>query len=1575
MVVLECPAPGCTYKTADLKEETSLQLLSLHALAHAQTPTPSSFPGPKLNRPSIDAGVDEEAWNAFIRRWETFKIGSGISAGAAPSQFFQCTSDNLGDLILKADPEVISKPINDVIEIVKSLAVIPIARGVKRAELLQMRQGDDEPIRTFAARVRGKAEICGFTTNITCECGKICQANYTEEVIRDVLLSGLCDMDIRREALSSEDVKGKTVNQVISVIESKEMARNATPAPGAVAAMSSYKKARSTSRQGAAAEPTTPCPECQRPFQRFREKPNGEVNKQPYKTCLSCFKANKKKQQKASEVRAISDYDSDVSHCDIVYQIGAIDYDSDVSHCDTVSQIGALNGSNSHPTITFRVGNSKVKNPRMVEVRAVADTGAMSNVWSKKDFLRAGFSLSELNPTTAKIRAANGQNMDILGTFCACFQGKTMYNEIVKCIDHIFITDDVDNFFLSNKTMKLLYIVDENFPTIGHCKPKINDNGENDESELDINKVNEIYIDLRSLSSGCSNPNGDDCPCACPMRTPVPSRPNALPFPPTPENIDKMKGWLIERYASSTFNTCPHRALPCITGPPMEIHLNQSATPKVCHKPASVPLHWQQRVYEDLVRDEALGVIERVPNGVPVTWCHRMVVTRKHDGTPRRTVDLSPLNKFCIRETFPAEAPFHLARRVPGKTWKSVVDAWNGYHSIPLRESDRHLTTFITPFGRWRYTRAPQGFLSSGDGYNKRFDSILTDFQRKERCIDDTVYHDDDLEAHWWRTIDLLTLMGNAGAVLNPDKFQFCEKQVDFAGFRISEDTIEPLPKYIEAIRSFPTPQSIKDIRSWFGLVNQVANYGKLREFMELFRPFLSPKYKFFWTEVLDKAFEESKECIIQAIKFGVEIYDLSKPTCLRPDWSTRGIGYFLIQKHCACPSELPDCCPNGWKVTLAGSRFLTDAEKRYAAVEGEALAIAWGLEQTRYFTQGCENLLVVTDHKPLVKIFGDRTLDEISNTRLFRLKQRTLPWHFRTVHMPGRTNDAADAASRYPSPVGTEVSSVTLNDQEELLLAAAIGQETEEITAVSWKMLAHETSKDKVLAKLINAMREGFEGDNEGLDEYARYRDCLYMTDGVVMYQDRVIVPSTLRRAILEKLHSAHQGVSAMQSRAQAIVFWPGITADIQEVRAQCRDCNRNAPSQAPIPSDTATPPLTPFEQIFADFFELSGHHYLVIGDRLSGWPEIFYTPSGSTSSGARGLIKCLRMHVATFGAPDELSSDGGPEFMASMTREFLNKWNVRHRVSSAYYPQSNGRAEVAVKAAKRLLRSNIGPNGSLDNDRFLAALLQARNTPDPDCNLSPAQIVFGKPIRDTMSFINRLEKYSNPNVRPVWREAWAMKENALKVRFAKSSEALNEHVKELKPLKTGDKCFIQNQTGPYPKKWHRTGTVVEVADNNQYTVKVDGSGRVTKRNRRFLRALKPAATNIMNAPGESLRPLFQETGNREIEVNEDQDRAYQATPPLLVDEKSYDISEPINIEDQLRVKETNPEERNNGNESGIPQCIVEENPLAKHNENESQKIPAALKRLLPHNAAGQKEHMVAPEDGGRRTRRNKHI
>ena len=163
----------------------------------------------------------------------------------------------------------------------------------------------------------------------------------------------------------------------------------------------------------------------------------------------------------------------------------------------------------------------------------------------------------------------------------------------------------------------------------------------------------------------------------------------------------------------------------------------------------------------------------------------------------------------------------------------------------------------------------------------------------------------------------------------------------------------------------------------------------------------------------------------MNAIKEGIEIYDLDKPTCLQTDYSKVGIGYFLSQKHCNCDSKAPGCCEHGWRITLAGSRFLKPAESRYVPVEGEALAIAWALDNTKFFTQGCNDLVVKTDHKPLVQLFQDRHLDQITNTRLFNLKQATLPWKFSVVHTPGKENQFADATSRNPS-ASDQVDAVT---------------------------------------------------------------------------------------------------------------------------------------------------------------------------------------------------------------------------------------------------------------------------------------------------------------------------------------------------------------------------------------------------------------------------------------------------------------------------------------------------------------------------------------------------------------------
>ena len=116
-----------------------------------------------------------------------------------------------------------------------------------------------------------------------------------------------------------------------------------------------------------------------------------------------------------------------------------------------------------------------------------------------------------------------------------------------------------------------------------------------------------------------------------------------------------------------------------------------------------------------------------------------MVVVPKKDNTPRRTVNFQPLNQYSSRQTHHTMSPFHQATSVPKNTKKTVVDAWNGYHFVYLDLTCRDLTTFITPWGRYRYKTTPQGYMAAGDAYTERFDKIISEIKDKTKIVDDTL--------------------------------------------------------------------------------------------------------------------------------------------------------------------------------------------------------------------------------------------------------------------------------------------------------------------------------------------------------------------------------------------------------------------------------------------------------------------------------------------------------------------------------------------------------------------------------------------------------------------------------------------------------------------------------------------------------------------------------------------------------------------------------------------------------------------------------------------------------------------
>ena len=380
----------------------------------------------------------------------------------------------------------------------------------------------------------------------------------------------------------------------------------------------------------------------------------------------------------------------------------------------------------------------------------------------------------------------------------------------------------------------------------------------------------------------------------------------------------------------------------------------------------------------------------------------------------------------------------------------------------------------------------------------------------------------------------------------------------------------------------------------------------------------------------------------------------------------------------------------------------------------------------------------------------------------------------------------------------------------------------------------------------LASQVADGFPASRRLTDpairDFWEVRHPLSADEGLVFMDRLIVVPASLQKRVLRCLHSAHQGVLGMKSRAKGSVYWPGMDAAIQNHRASCDTCNRIAPSQSREPIIMTSSPEWPFQQIALDLFYVGHQAYLACADRLTGWLMVFHLKPGQASAG--NLISICRGVFQAYGVPEEISSDGGPPFTSNRFLSFLEVWGVSHRLSSVGYAQSNGRAELAVKAAKRIVLGNTTADGSLDNDRAARAILQYRNTPVQGLGISPAQLLLHGQLRDHLPAHPTFYK---PH--PEWIIAANQRQKFLAKCNAKMAEAYNRTAHSLPDLQVSDFVAIQNQ---HTKQWERSGRVVEVMPNRQYRIRVDGSGRVTLRNRRFLRKVAPSQPQVI--PGAAI-------------------------------------------------------------------------------------------------------------------------
>ena len=316
----------------------------------------------------------------------------------------------------------------------------------------------------------------------------------------------------------------------------------------------------------------------------------------------------------------------------------------------------------------------------------------------------------------------------------------------------------------------------------------------------------------------------------------------------------------------------------------------------------------------------------------------------------------------------------------------------------------------------------------------------------------------------------------------------------------------------------------------------------------------------------------------------------------------------------------------------------------------------------------------------------------------------------------------------------------------------------------------------------------------------------------------------------MLSRLHISHQGIERTKRRARQTIYWPNIDNDISNT---CK-CQKYLPSNQKEPIMHDEVPERAFQSVSSDYFQYAGKYYLIYVDRLSGYPMVKVFDHEATS---KKLITTLRHFFSLTGAPEVIRCDNGPQYIAKKFRDFLEKWNVEIKPSTPHYPQSNGHAEVTVKAVKHLL-AKCSESGDLDTDSFAMGMLELRNTPRED-GRSPAQIVFGHPLRSNIPAHHKAFAKEH-------QQAMDECDRKKVIRQEKSDSRYNKSAKPLPPFAIGHHVNIQHhKTG----LWDKNGTIVGIGSNRDYLIKLN-SGRVYWRNRRFLRThhvMSPSAPGTM--------------------------------------------------------------------------------------------------------------------------------
>ena len=690
-----------------------------------------------------------------------------------------------------------------------------------------------------------------------------------------------------------------------------------------------------------------------------------------------------------------------------------------------------------------------------------------------------------------------------------------------------------------------------------------------------------------------------------------------------------------------------------------------------------------------------------------------VVLVKKKDGSHRFCVDYRLLNFRTIKDRWPLSRIEDCHDSLHGATIFSTLDMQAGYWQIEVAPEDRHKTAFTCHAGNYQFRVLPYGLCNAPSCFSRAMDVMLHKLKYKTCLVylDDIIVFGNSPEQHFERLREVLQRIRDAGFKLKPRKSHLFKPRVEYLGHEVSKYGLSPMPSKVAAIREFPTPRSVKQVRSFLGLASFYRKY--IKSFATIAKPLhklteKSSHKEFKWTSEHDQAFSALKNSLAHEVTLAFP--DFSRQFRVATDASGVGIGAVISQiQH------------DGQERPISFiSRVLTKTEQKYSTIERELLAIIWALEQFKCYLYG-QRFVLQTDHAPLTYL----KTNTCPSSRLSRWLMKLSEYDIEPQYKPGVDNVIADTLSRSPLP------------------SAILSVTERQIVELDGTITQHEIEDAQYEDATLQHFRENALTDQSPVNTTLRtlYRrfDDIFEEDGVLYIVDhglcKAILPPKLHATALYELHNqpqaGHLGTDKTLEKIRERYYWPGLYSIVADYVKKCRDCAMYKRSYL-----NTTPPLVPIissapmQLIECDVVgplpttHKKNKYIFTIIDTFTRYPECYAIPNQETPT----IIECLEDFISRHSVPAAILTDRGRNFESHLFQAFCQAYGINKKRTTSYAPQTNGNIERFNGTLVKIIAKYTASHQK-DWDTWIApALMAYRTSVHAVTKVTPFKMLYGR-------------------------------------------------------------------------------------------------------------------------------------------------------------------------------------------------------------------------------------------------------